>query len=487
MKKNAILTLFLAAAGAVSLATLWAQDKPSATADNGGFTLGGRPIQEGQRISDFEFEIMRMPLPAPSNEPWTRGGFDSKNAFEAKNQRKVVEEIAHWIRMDTRDPGIVLEGVRYKFHADQPPGRLLGTLIQFLDLKDEVISTTAALELYRLGDHGDLGYKKMRAVLESDRDIQLFKNPIQGSSVLGSSDARSVILRHALFYKDARFLEAAEALWKRQQKDRTEDLEKVDVAWYLEVNGKPRPDQYWLGRLASVELNGAYSMRGLHTTLMVLEHRKTKGAVELLEEKFRKIKDYVPKTYSEAGNVQDHAGLKPVLAASLLRLTQKAVYRQYLVAQVQAQIKNQLSESTTQTILDGLAMDGQEHSMAIVEQALQKGSVGVKEAALVALASARHSKAITWLRSEAKKNSKPGSFPQVELRALLALNSPEGDAQYMALKKQLVALGHVAPDFDAFEFYRLYCRDEVLPPIKPEAPAAPGKPIAPPATSPGQK
>ncbi len=368
--------------------------------------------------SDGEIKMMRVTLPLPSDEPWEGPYFNSRTCFEAKHASACVSVLPVWI----------LKAVR----AGDPDkaARYLGTLIRLVGHPDPEVSAEAALALYRLGDSGDVAFNALLAVLRKGSSLQL-QDPT-GKRPLGNYHSlQLVILSHADFYQDKRFVEPVRQIWQELRESGTEQPETVDFAYYLASHGIDLGKDYWFARLDS--------RRMLVATLDVLNQTRPPGTAEALQAAYDQLADYR----------QSVASVN--IAATLFQITGNTEILDYLFAVARDGGATPLP-GFSKALATVLAADPG-RAAPLLKQALENTNEVVREAALAAIPRSGYPDAIPLIRDEALNTAGKRRFPSHELRALLMVDSPEAITEYNSLKQQLIN-----PPFDwtVSDFGRLF-------------------------------
>ena len=373
--------------------------------------------------SDSEIKMMRVTLPPPSNEPWEGPFFNSRTCFEAKHASACVSVLPVWI----------LKAVRAG-DQDKAAG-YLGTLIRLVGHPDPEVSAEAALALYRLGDSGDVAFNALLAILRNGSSLQL-QDPT-GKGVLGNYHSlQQVILSHADFYQDKRFVEPVRQIWQDLREGGTEQPDTVDFAYYLASHGIDLGKDYWFARLDS--------RKGLEATLDTLNRTRPPGTAEALQGAYDRLADYR----------QSVASVN--IAASFYQVSGNKEALDYLftVARAGSGAGAPLP-GFSKAIATALAADPGK-AAPLLKQALENSNDVIRETALAAIPQSGYPEAIPLLRDEALITAGKRRFPSRELRALLNVGSPEAIREFTALKKQLLdpPLGWTANDFGELDFLK---------------------------------
>lgn len=391
---------------------------------------GAQPAE--QKMSNIEFNRLKVDLPAPSNKPWKTSLFNSDNYLESERKEMVVEILPGWIRKALK------EGNR------DLAARFLWSLQTLTHDDDPKISSEAVLAIYRLGDFNRTAADRMRDWISSAADFR-YSDSSAGSST--SKDVRAQVLDELSLNKDHSLDQSIYEAWLRNRATEGKDVAAVDYAYYLEKHGRELPVDYWIQRL-----DNPY---GLEHALEIAEQKAVPEVTTKLQGIFEQLR-------ARPASTRD-ASRAASVASVLFRETRDGRYRDYLAEQAQVQLAAGSFESSLPKVLQGLAATNDKSALEIVSTAMQHDNEMVREMAIDALGKSRNPAAAELLFEAAIQKAKQGKgFPAQEMRALLAQDDSRADSKYERLRQALLSgqfgWSATTSDFDALEFFRKYGR-----------------------------
>jgi HEAT repeats len=383
------------------------------------------------KMSNLEFNRLKVDLPVPTNKPWKASVFNSDNYLDPERKEMVVEVLPGWIRRALK------EGKR------DLAARFLWSLQTLTNDDDHKVSSEAVLGIYRLGDLNGKAAARMRDWISSAADFR-YSDSTTGST---SKDIRAQVLEELELNNDRSLDQSIYDTWLRNHAAEGKDVAAVDYAYYLAKHGRELSGEYWAQRLDSPY--------GFERALEIAEQKAVPEVTGKLQSIFEELRAR-PATTPDANRAAS-------VAAALFRQTGDGRYRDYLAEQARAQLSSASFESNLPKVLQGLAATNDKSALEIVSTATQHDNEMVREMAIDALGKSRDPAAAELLFEAAIQKAKQGkSFPAREMRALLAQDDPSADSKYERLQQALLSgqLGWSATtsDFEALEFFRKHGR-----------------------------
>ena len=383
-------------------------------------------------MNHLEFDRTRVSLPPAVNEPWRTAFFDNENCFEERKKWSAVEALPRWIRKALR------EGKPERAAA------MLWTLKKLGEDKEAKIASEAVLAIYRLGDTENFAREKISAWIKNGWDLKTGVTGLWQSEYL---DIRTRALQELAFFKDHSFDEVIYGAWLSNKDSEGIGLASVDLAYYLEKQGRGLPHEYWMQRL-----DIPY---GFENALEIGEKKVMPELGAKLQLLFERLRESRPDSLD--------SGRAAVVASALFRQTGDARYRDYLADNAVAQLGAKSFESSLKKLLPGLAATNDKNAIEIVVGAMQHQNGVVRDTAIDALGNAQEPAATEALFEAAIQEAKEKQwFPQNKMRALLRQQNAIADAKYDRLKQALLSgkfgWTAAASDFDALEFFRKHGR-----------------------------
>lgn len=398
---------------------------------SGSVNLGVKPT--GFRMSDLEFNRLKVNLPAPVNKAWSGAFFDSTNCFESDKKGTALNVLPGWIRK-------ALQAGEVELAASY-----LWSLKKLAEDTDPEISSDAVLAIYLLGDFSEYARTKIRSWITDGWSYKT-QDAIFGQTE--SIDIRARVLRELDLSDDKSFDSFIYDAWLKTKANEAKDLDSVDYAYYLEKNGRKLPSDYWLQRLDNPH--------GFTNAIEIAQKNKTPQLTEKIKTIFEELRT------KPSASVD--AGRSALAAAASFRLTAEGRYKDYLIEQTREQLGSGSFENSLSQLLEGLAGTNDEAALAIVSEAMSHKNAVIREMAIDALGKTRDLKAAELLFEAAMQKAKSGAgFPAREMRALLAQNEPNADSKYVQLQQALLsgqlAWAATTSDFEVLEFIRNHGRD----------------------------
>jgi hypothetical protein len=398
---------------------------------SGSVNLSVKPT--GFKMSDLEFNRLKVNLPAPVNKAWSGAFFDSTNCFESDKKETALNVFPGWIRKALQVGEVELAA------------SYLWSLKKLAEDTDPEISSDAVLAIYLLGDFSEYARTKIRSWITDGWSYKT-QDAIFGQTE--SIDIRARVLRELDLSDDKSFDSFIYDAWLKTKANEAKDLDSVDYAYYLEKNGRKLPSDYWLQRLDNPH--------GFTNAIEIAQKNKTPQLTEKIKTIFEELRT------KPSASVD--AGRSALAAAASFRLTGEGRYKDYLIEQTREQLGSGSFENSLSQLLEGLAGTNDEAALAIVSEAMSHKNAVIREMAIDALGKTRDLKAAELLFEAAMQKAKSGAgFPAREMRALLAHNEPNADSKYVQLQQALLsgqlAWAATTSDFEVLEFIRNHGRD----------------------------
>ncbi len=389
------------------------------------FTPSGTAVQTADpthyppngRMSNAEFNVLKVDLPAPKAVAWRGPFYNSENFQSPENANAAREVLPGWIRK------AVLAG-----DSEKAAG-YLSSFLSFLKSDNETHRIETALCLLRLGYKDADVNEILSAGLQSSRSVGNVLTPISGAT-----SERQAILNHLLFIGDNSFDDQIESVFSQMQ-GKGGDVEAVlELAKYLEAAGHPRTDDFWLGQLESAS--------GLGDAVSALRERKSVDLVAILR----------PKIDADPNPITSRTA-----AALVYGLTGEPAYEPILTKAVEKGIKEGQPVVELELALQSLLQGKSPQAATILNQALSSEALGYQEMALAALEQVPDSSSIQMIIDYATPIIEKDLFPSAAFKALIEMGIQEGDAAYDTLKRAVLARdGRSEADFDALEFLKAH-------------------------------
>lgn len=393
-------------------------DRPSLSASGvGSRTAATINYSPNGRISNAEFNVLRVDLPAPKPLPWRGPFYDSESFQSAENANAAREVLPGWIRKAVlaRD-------------SEKAAG-YLSSFLSFLKTDNDTHRIETALCLLRLGYKDADVNAILSAGLQSNRNMGNVLTPITGAT-----SERQAILNHLLFFGDNSFDDHIESVFSKLH-DKGGDVEGVlELAKYLEAAGRLRTDDFWLGQLESAS--------GLSDAVSALRQRKSVDLVAVLKPKIDADPNSIT-SRTAAALVYGMTG-DPAYEPLLTKLVEEAIQAGSPVAGLELALKELLNGKSPQ------AETALGRALASENQVLQ-------EIALAALGQVPETRSIQMIKDYATPIIEKDLFPNAAFHALIEIGNQQGDAAYDALKQSVLARdGRSEADFDALEFLKAH-------------------------------